>query len=96
MKLPVLFLVGGPADTAFEAVESNFRRLTKIPVFKGALPVGHFETWHQDHGGAFGQAALAWLDWRLKDDREAARVFTGPDCVLCRARGLTVERKNIP
>ena len=96
LKVPVLYLVGGPTDTAFQAVEDNFRRLTTIPVFKGALPVGHFETWHQDQGGAFGQAALAWLDWLLKDSLDAARAFTGPDCALCREPGWTVERKNIP
>lgn len=96
LKVPALYLVGGEEDRAYEAVEANFRRLSAVPVFKGSLPVGHFETWHQEHGGAFGQAALAWLDWSLKGDPDAARDFVGPDCRLCRAPGWTVERKNIP
>lgn len=96
LKVPALYLVGGEEDTAFEAVQANFARLSAIPVVKASLPVGHFETWHQENGGAFGQAALAWLDWSLKGSLDGARLFVEPDCGLCREPGWTIERKNIP
>lgn len=96
LKVPALYLVGGAQDRAYPAVEESFRRLTGVPAVKASLPVGHFQTWQQPYGGAFGRATIDWLDWRLKGSAQAAGAFTGPDCRLCRAPGWTVERKNIP
>ena len=36
--------------------------------------------------------ALAWLDWQLKGNRDAARMFLGDDCGLARREGWTLEK----
>lgn len=40
--------------------------------------------------------ATAWLQWQLKDDKEAARMFVGEPCGLATVEGWKVEKKNIP
>ena len=41
-----------------------------------------------------GVAALAWLDWKLRGDKTAAKTFTGKDCGLCKDTNWTVKTKN--
>src|SRR5690242_2750932 len=33
--------------------------------------------------GKAAAAVVAWLDWQLRGDRKAARMFVGKDCELC-------------
>ena len=40
-------------------------------------------TYNQPNGGEFGKIAVAMLQSRLKNDREAAKMFVGADCGLC-------------
>jgi len=47
------------------------------------------------NGGKVAPVAIAWLDWQLKGDRKAGRMFTGPDCGLCRDAEWRLERKGI-
>jgi hypothetical protein len=37
--------------------------------------VGHGGTYREPHGGEFTVVALAWLNWQLKGDKEAAKLF---------------------
>ena len=39
--------------------------------------------------------AVNWYKWQLKDDKDAARMFSGPDCVLCREPTWHVQKKNM-
>ena len=39
------------------------------------FPVGHGGTYREPHGGEFTVVALAWLNWQLKGDKEAAKLF---------------------
>ena len=60
------------------------------------LPVGHGGTYFTEpNGGAYADVATAWLDWQLKGDRRAGRMFTGKDCGLCRDARWTVQRKKL-
>jgi hypothetical protein len=36
-----------------------------------------------------------WLDWQLKGDAQAAKLFLGPDCGLCKNSDWKVESKNL-
>ena len=36
--------------------------------------------------------ALAWLDWQMKGNRQAARMFKGKDCLLSKREGWTLEK----
>jgi hypothetical protein len=58
--------------------------------------VGHYPaTYLEPRGGAFGEAASAWLKWQLKGDQSAARMFKGDKCGLCTEGKWTVEKKGI-
>lgn len=92
---PVAYFIGGPSDVAFPNAEDDFARITKVPVFKGNLNVGHGGTYRQPGGGWFGEVAVAWLDYQLKDSAAAAKWFVGADCVLCREPAWSVEKKGM-
>jgi dienelactone hydrolase len=95
LHTPVLYLVGGPSDQAYENAERDFEMIAGVPVFSGNMDVGHSGTFEQPGGGAMGKAAIDWLDWWTKGDNEAGQTFDGPDCGLCQNPAWAVKRKNI-
>lgn len=92
---PVAYFPGGPADLAYGNSIDDFNRVSGVPAFFGSINVGHGGTFRHGGGGWYGEVGLAWLDWHLKDDREAAKYFTGADCKLCRNPIWEVKRKNL-
>ncbi len=93
---PVAYLVGGPDDIAYTNAVDDFERINHVPVFFGSQNVGHYPaTFLHDHGGAFGVATVAWLNWHLKGDTAASRQFIGADCGLCGDASWTVRSKNL-
>ena len=95
IDVPVIYILGGPEDIAYENGMDDFHRLVKVPAFAANYPVGHGGTYRQDHGGEFTVPALAWLQWQLKGDAEAAKMFQGPDCGLAGREGWTVEKNDL-
>ena len=95
IRIPVLYMIGGPGDQAYPNAEQDFLDIETAPVFHANLPVGHGGTFREPHGGAYGEVTLAWLNWRLKGDAQAARMFTGERCGLCTDSRWTVKRKNL-
>jgi hypothetical protein len=92
---PVAYFIGGPTDVAYPNAEDDFKRITKVPVFKGNLNTGHGGTFRQPGGGWASEVGVAWLDWQLKGDKKAAKYFLGTDCTLCANPIWTVEKKNM-
>ncbi|MEP7309582.1 MAG: alpha/beta hydrolase-fold protein [Acidobacteriota bacterium] len=92
---PVAYFIGGPTDVAYPNAEDDFARISKVPVFKGNLNVGHGGTYRQAGGGRFGEVAVAWLDYQLKGSAEAARWFVGVDCRLCTDPLWAIEKKGM-
>lgn len=93
---PVAYLVGGPEDIAYGNAVDDFEQINHVPVFFGSQDVGHYPaTFLDNHGGDFGVAAVAWLNWHLKGDEAAARQFVGDDCGLCGDASWTVQTKNL-
>lgn len=90
---PVAYIIGGPSDVAYPNAEDDFARISKVPVFKANLNVGHGGTYRQPGGGWFGEVAVAWLDYQLKGSTEAAKWFVGGDCRLCTDPLWAVEKK---
>src|SRR5690554_4846637 len=45
------------------------------------------------HGGAYRGPMTARIRWKLWGDDDAARVFEGPDCLLCREETWTIQTK---
>lgn len=92
---PVAYIIGGPTDVAYPNAEDDFTRITKVPVFKANLNVGHGGTYRQPGGGWFGEVAVAWLDYQLKGSTEAGKYFVGADCRLCTEPVWTIARKGM-
>jgi hypothetical protein len=38
---------------------------------------------------------VAWLDYQLKGDADAAKWFVGPDCRLCQEPDWSIEKKGM-
>lgn len=93
---PVLYILGGPPDIAYNNGMDDFRRIANVPVAVANLPVGHGGTYQEPNGGAAAQVAVSWLEWQLRGDATAARRFVGDDCGLCRDSSWTFERRNFP
>jgi hypothetical protein len=55
----------------------------------------HIGTYGAPNGGFFGRIAVDWLDWHLKGDKQAAKMFKGKDCTLCAAPSWHVFKQNI-
>ena len=95
IKVPVIYILGGPEDIAYENGMDDFHRLVNVPAFAANYPVGHGGTYRQEHGGEFSIPATAWLQWQLKGDQEAAKLFQGADCGLANREGWTVEKNGL-
>ena len=91
---PVVYILGGKEDIAYENGMDDFHRIGHVPAWAANLPVGHGGTYRERHGGEFSIAALAWLDWQLKGDTAAARFFQGDRPRLTERRGWTVEQND--
>ena len=81
---PIFFVMGDKTDIAFENGLDDFKRITKVPAIHTYKDgVGHGGTYGQPNGGDFARVAVAMLNWRLKGDKKASKMFLGPDCGLC-------------
>jgi hypothetical protein len=92
---PVLYLMGGPTDIAYKNAMDDFSRIDHIPVVMANLDVGHGGTYRRPHGGEYAPVALAWLDWQLKDRKEASQWFVGESSKLKRDAAWTIDTKNL-
>lgn len=92
---PIIYILGGPTDIAYENGMDDFKRIDHVPAFACNLNVGHGGTYTQPYGGEFGVVATAWLNWQLKGNQEAGALFTGKTCGLSLREGWTCEKKNI-
>lgn len=93
---PTLYINGDKIDPAMVNAADDVARLDQVPVFFGSRHgSGHAGTYSHANGGEFANIAVAWLRWQLKGDQASARVFTGPDCSLCKNPDWTVQRKKL-
>jgi dienelactone hydrolase len=95
LHTPVIYIMGGEPDIAWENGMDDFRRIRQVPVAMASLPVGHGGTFDEPHGGSAARIATAWLDWQLRADAAAAQLFTGPDCGLCKGSAWTLQWRNV-
>jgi len=96
MHAPALYMSGDSSDVACANADDDFERIGHIPVFRACQRgVGHGGTYHDPDGGTFGKVALAWLDWQLKKDGEAAKMFRGDPCGLCTDPQWVVRKKKV-
>jgi len=91
---PVIYILGGKEDIAYENGMDDFHRIEHVPACAANFPVGHGGTYRQPHGGEFTVVALAWLDWQLKGDRQASKMFVGKSNLLSRRKDWTLEKNK--
>lgn len=91
---PVLYLMGGSSDIAYNNAMDDFSRVGHVPIVMTNLDVGHAGTYARPHGGEYAVVALAWLDWQLKARKEASKMFLGEDSTLKRDSRWSLEAKN--
>jgi dienelactone hydrolase len=95
LHAPVIYIIGGEKDIAYANAMDDFSRIEKVPVVMINRDVGHGGTYAEPHGGAFSDAAVAWLKWQLSGDEEAALMFRGENCGFCGDPEWKIETKNI-
>jgi hypothetical protein len=96
LHTPTLYILGGKSDIAYANGMDDFVRIDRVPVFMGnLLGVGHAGTYWEPNGGKAAAAVVAWLDWQLRKDREAAKMFEGNRCGLCADAAWAVEKKKM-
>ena len=82
---PTLYILGGETDIAYANGMDDFKRIRHVPAYLGNLVgVGHGGTYWEPNGGKAAAAVVAWLNWQLRGDEQAAKMFVGQDCGLCR------------
>ena len=91
---PVIYILGGKEDIAYENGMDDFHLIKHVPACAANYPVGHGGTYRQPHGGEFSVVALAWLQWQLKGDQEAAKMFVGKSNLLSKRKGWTLEKNK--
>lgn len=74
---PIIYILGDKEDIAYGNGMDDFSRIKHVPAAAINYPVGHGGTYGQPHGGEFSIPAIAWLNWQLKGDKEAAKMFIG-------------------
>ena len=80
ITVPTLYVLGGPDDMAYPNGMDDFSRLP-VPGVVINTNVGHKGTYAEENGGRAAQAVVAWLNWQLRNDQQAARWFVGPTAI---------------
>lgn len=96
LHTPTIYILGGEKDIAYKNGMDDVQRINHVPIFAANLNVGHGGTYGKPHGGEFATVATAWLQWQLRGDKEAGKMFVGNPGELAKREGWKVEKKNIP
>ncbi len=92
---PIMYMLGGPTDIAYENGMDDFKKINHVPAVAINLPVGHGGTYREPHGGEFSIPAVAWLNWQLKGDNDAAKMFIGNKPGIAKRKGWTIEKNAL-
>ena len=93
ITVPTLYVLGGPGDMAYSNGMDDFLRLRARAIVINTN-VGHAGTYADPNGGRVAPAVVAWLDWQLRGDQQAARWFVGAECILSADPNWTIDRRN--
>jgi hypothetical protein len=66
-----------------------------VPALKASIDVGHMGTYYQKYAGKMGKAAVTFLKWQFKDDKQSKALLCNPgaDSELVKI-GWKIESKN--
>jgi dienelactone hydrolase len=96
---PVLIVLGGSSDIAYENGERDYTNLAPmgVPIMLFSKNIGHGGDLFSSRGGDFAKIDLAWLNWQLKGDTSATGkgVLVGSMCTYCTNSAWEVKSMNI-
>ncbi len=93
LHAPILYLVGGTTDVAWENAQMDYKAIKKNPVvLADNTKSGHGGTYEETNGGANARMVRAWLDWQLKGKKEHDALFLQGD--LKGYDDWTIKMKN--
>jgi dienelactone hydrolase len=93
---PVLLINGHERDFLMASSKATFDAIDKLPTFYGARHgAGHTATVDHPGGGEWANVASNWLMWQLKGNKEAAKMFVGKDCSLCKNSNWDTAAKRL-
>jgi len=97
IKVPVLIISGTEElDVAYGNAKSTFERINTHPVFYGWRDeLEHIGTFGAANGGELGEITVKWLEWQTRGNAEAAKMFKGAGCTLCKDPAWHIQRKRI-
>jgi hypothetical protein len=98
---PVLVVVGGPDDMAYENSQRDYDGIAALgnPImYFSKESLGHGGDLFSQNGGDFTKINLAWLNWWLKGDEGATGkgVLVGDACTYCTDSAWEVKSENLP
>jgi dienelactone hydrolase len=97
---PVLIVLGGPSDIAYENGERDYDNISalNLPIMLFSKDLGHGGDLFSRNGGDFTKINLAWLNWWLKGDETATGKgrLVGSGCSYCTDKAWEVKSKSIP
>lgn len=96
LRTPVLYIIGGPKDIAYNNGMDDFSRIDHVPVMVANNDAGHGGDFLRPNGGPSAAVAVKWLEWQLRGDKTAGAYFVGPDCGICKDPQWKVQRKQFP
>ena len=80
-------------DGGLHPIEALQRSNTPV-MWAWRVNMTHLGTYRQTDGGELSPIARGWLDWQLKGNQAASRMFKGLDCGVCNMRGWHVQTSN--
>lgn len=90
---PILYVVGGPSDVAYNNAQIDYERLHHVPVALADHPAsGHGGTYRELYGGDYGRLVIDWLDWHLKGKKQNNGIFLNSE--LDNYKGWSIKAKN--
>ncbi|MCR4602866.1 MAG: alpha/beta hydrolase [Prevotella sp.] len=93
LHAPILYLVGGTSDVAWQNAQIDYKAIKKNPVvLADNTKSGHGGTYNQPNGGDNSRMVRSWLDWQLKGKTEFDALFLRGD--LTGYDDWTIECKN--
>lgn len=96
---PVLIVLGGESDIAYENGKRDYDNLSKLkyPIMLFSKDIGHGGDLFQANGN-FNKLNLAWLNWWLKGDEgpTGKGFLVGDGCTLCKDMAWEKASANIP
>jgi hypothetical protein len=91
----ILYVLGGESDIAHAAGMDDFARITHVPAAVANIDKGHGGTYWEPNGGVAAKVVVNWLNWQLRGDAAAGRMFRGKDCGLCRDPAWRLQTKGL-